>query len=85
MFVYLGDYCVCCMKCMLQKFRVEPLMESLCRGPFLAGVPHPLGILRLADAPYLPAVDKYARYVAKSFENLRLMIKRHEDAVVWGA
>ncbi len=50
-------------------------------------IPHPdraLGILRSADAPYLPAVDKYAQHIAGSFKDLRHLIKRHEDAVVWG-
>jgi hypothetical protein len=63
-------------------YRKERSMTAL---PFQ--IPHPnksLGILRLANAPYLPAVDKYAHHVAKSFENLRHLIKRHEDAVVWG-
>jgi DNA-binding transcriptional LysR family regulator len=50
-------------------------------------IPHPdraLGILRLANAPYLPAVDKYAQHIATGFKDLRHLIKRHEDAVVWG-
>lgn len=63
-------------------YRKERTMTAL---PFQ--IPHPdraLGILRLAEAPYLPAVEKYARHIAGSFENLRHLIKRHEDAVVWG-
>ncbi|WP_428528454.1 LysR family transcriptional regulator [Roseibium sp.] len=59
--------------------------RSLTALPFK--IPHPdraLGILRPADAPYLPAVDKYAQHIAGGFKDLRHLIKRHEDAVVWG-
>jgi len=51
-------------------------------------IPHPeraLGLLRLADRPRLPAVDAFADHIRKGFENLRHLIKRHEQAVVWGA
>ena len=51
-------------------------------------LPHPeraLGLLRLADAPRSPAVEAFASHVAQSFDTLRHLIKRHEQAVVWGA
>jgi hypothetical protein len=51
-------------------------------------IPHPdraLGLLRAKGAPNAPAVDQFAAHVRKSFENLRHLIKRHEQAVVWGA
>lgn len=51
-------------------------------------VPHPeraLGLLRLANAPRSPAVENFALHVRKSFDSLRHLIKRHEQAVVWGA
>lgn len=51
-------------------------------------VPHPeraLGLLRLAGVPRSPAVDAFAHHVVESFENLKHLIKRHEQAVVWGA
>jgi len=43
-----------------------------------------LGLLRLADTPRAPAVEAFARHIAQSFEKLRLLIKRHEQSVVWG-
>lgn len=49
-------------------------------------IPQPnrsLGILRAAGAPNNPAVDRFAAHVAASFETLRHLIKRHEEAVVW--
>ncbi|MDN2580663.1 LysR family transcriptional regulator [Aquibium sp. ELW1220] len=52
------------------------------------GLPHPeraLGLLRLADAPRAPAVEAFAGHVGRSFDTLRHLIKRHEQAVVWGA
>ncbi|MEX0404541.1 LysR family transcriptional regulator [Aquibium sp. LZ166] len=51
-------------------------------------IPHPeraLGLLRLAGAPRSPAVEKFALHVRQSFDSLRHLIKRHEQAVVWGA
>lgn len=51
-------------------------------------IPHPqraLGLLRAAGAPRAPTVDALARHISASFESLRLLIKRHEQAVVWGA
>jgi DNA-binding transcriptional LysR family regulator len=50
-------------------------------------LPHPdraLGLLRSADAPHQPAVDNFAAHIRKSFANLRHLIKRHEESVVWG-
>lgn len=50
-------------------------------------IPHPeraLGLLRRADAPASPAVDAFSEHVRLAFEKLRDLIKRHENAVVWG-
>lgn len=50
-------------------------------------VPHPqraLGLLRRIDATPAPAVEAFARHIAESFGKLALLIKRHEQAVVWG-
>lgn len=50
-------------------------------------IPHPeraLAILRRSDPVRAPAVDRFAEFVQKSFESLRHLIKRHEEAVVWG-
>jgi DNA-binding transcriptional LysR family regulator len=50
-------------------------------------IPHPeraLGLLRPTGAPNAPAVDQFVIHVVKSFESLRHLIKRHENAVVWG-
>lgn len=44
-----------------------------------------LGLLRLANSPRLPAADALASHIRASFESLRHLIKRHEQAVVWGA
>ncbi|MGB3243541.1 MAG: LysR family transcriptional regulator [Sulfitobacter sp.] len=51
-------------------------------------IPQPdrsLGILRLKDAPVLPASDKLVRFIGSAFDDLRAIILRHENAVVWGA
>jgi DNA-binding transcriptional LysR family regulator len=51
-------------------------------------IPHPeraLGLLRIAEAPGAPAVDRLAAHIGRSFENLRHLIGRHEQAVIWGA
>ncbi|MEP6567399.1 MAG: LysR family transcriptional regulator [Mesorhizobium sp.] len=51
-------------------------------------IPHPeraLGLLRLAETPRAPAVDAFAKHIRQSFDNLKHLIKRHEQAVVWGA
>jgi DNA-binding transcriptional LysR family regulator len=50
-------------------------------------IPHPeraLGLLRLAAAPRAPAAEAFARHVGSGFQSLRHLIKRHEQAVVWG-
>lgn len=50
-------------------------------------IPQPdrsLGILRLRNAPSLPASDKLARFIEAAFNDLRAIILRHENAVVWG-
>jgi DNA-binding transcriptional LysR family regulator len=50
-------------------------------------VPHPeraLGLLRSEAAPRAPATDAFARLVEDSFGKLRLLISRHEQAVIWG-
>jgi DNA-binding transcriptional LysR family regulator len=51
-------------------------------------IPHPeraLGLLRLASAPRTPAVDAFAGFVSDQFKSLRHLIKRHEQAVIWGS
>jgi len=51
-------------------------------------IPHPqraLGLLRRAGGPRSPAADALARHVSLGFQSLRHLIKRHEEAVVWGA
>lgn len=51
-------------------------------------IAHPeraLGLLRLANASPSPAVDAFAAHVARSFDKLKHLIKRHEEAVIWGA
>lgn len=51
-------------------------------------IPHPeraLGLLRVAEAPRAPAVDRFASHVSQSFGKLRQLIGRHEQAVIWGA
>lgn len=50
-------------------------------------IPQPdrtLGILRLADAPRLPAAERLSRHISDRFDDLRLLIKRHESSIVWG-
>lgn len=50
-------------------------------------IPQPersLGILRMAGAPRLPAAEKLAAHIATGFRDLRQLIQRHENAVVWG-
>lgn len=51
-------------------------------------IPHPeraLGLLKRADAARAPAVDHFARHIRTSFDNLKHLIKRHEQSVVWGS
>jgi hypothetical protein len=50
-------------------------------------IPHPeraLGLLKRADALRAPAVDHFARHIGAGFEELKTLIKRHEQSVVWG-
>lgn len=64
-------------------FRNEKAITALS-----VGIPHPdraLGLLRRTDHLRAPAVDAFAAHIRTSFENLKHLIKRHEQAVVWGA
>jgi DNA-binding transcriptional LysR family regulator len=50
-------------------------------------IPQPartLGILRLADGARLPAVERLAKHIGTRFDDLRQLIKRHENSIVWG-
>jgi len=50
-------------------------------------IPHPeraLGLLRRTGDLSAPATEAFAAHIHKSFENLRHLIKRHEQSVVWG-
>ncbi len=50
-------------------------------------IPQPdrsLGIMHLEGAPRLPASEKLRRYILTGFEELKTLILRHENAVVWG-
>ena len=50
-------------------------------------IPQPnrsLGILRRSTSNGPQAADRLANYVCKAFEDLKHLIKRHENAVVWG-
>ncbi len=50
-------------------------------------IPQPnrsLGILRKAGGARSPASERFASHVISAFEDLRHIIKRHENAVVWG-
>lgn len=50
-------------------------------------VPHPdraLGILRLADAPDVPAVAHFIEHIKSEFSDVLHLIKRHEESVIWG-
>lgn len=51
-------------------------------------VPQPnrsLGILRLSGRPRIPAAEKLANHITARFDDLRQLIKRHENTVIWGA
>ena len=51
-------------------------------------IPHPeraLGLLKRSDAPRTPAVDHFSRHISTGFDNLKHLIKRHEQSVVWGS
>lgn len=50
-------------------------------------IPHPeraLGLLKRADAPRTPALDRFSSHIQTSFDQLKHLIKRHEQSVVWG-
>lgn len=50
-------------------------------------IPQParsLGILRMDGAARLPASERLAAHIANGFQDLRQLIQRHENAVVWG-
>lgn len=50
-------------------------------------IPQPnrsLGILRLVSRPRSPAAERFAAHIINAFEDLKHIIKRHENAVVWG-
>ncbi len=50
-------------------------------------VPHPeraLGLLYRSDASRVPAAEALANHIRDSFAKLKHLIKRHEQAVVWG-
>jgi DNA-binding transcriptional LysR family regulator len=50
-------------------------------------IPHPeraLGLLTRTGDVSAPAIEAFAAHIHKSFENLRHLIKRHEQSVVWG-
>ncbi|SDO07060.1 LysR family transcriptional regulator [Ensifer sp. YR511] len=50
-------------------------------------ISHPertLGLLNRANAARVPAVDQFAQHIRAGFGNLKHLIKRHEQAVVWG-
>ena len=64
-------------------FRAEKAITAL-----PVAISHPqraLGILRRADQGRAPAVDAFAGHIRKSFDDLKHLIKRHEQAVVWVA
>ncbi len=50
-------------------------------------IPQPersLGIMQMEGAPQFPASEKLKRFILKEFEELKTLILRHENAVVWG-
>ncbi|NCO87224.1 MAG: LysR family transcriptional regulator [Rhodobacterales bacterium] len=50
-------------------------------------IPQPersLGILRMSGSPRLPASERLSQHIVTGFQDLRQLIKRHENAVVWG-
>lgn len=50
-------------------------------------IPHPeraLAILKRVDAPRAPAVEQFANHIRSGFQTLRHLIKRHEEAIIWG-
>lgn len=50
-------------------------------------IPQPnrsLGILRLTGGTRTPAAERFAHHVVTAFDELKHIIKRHENSVVWG-
>lgn len=50
-------------------------------------IPQPnrsLGILRLAARSRSPAAERFAAHIVNAFEDLKHVIKRHENAIIWG-
>lgn len=50
-------------------------------------IPQPdrsLGIMQVKGAPGLPASEKLKRFILSGFEDLKTVILRHENTVVWG-
>ena len=50
-------------------------------------IPHPeraLGLLRRVGDVGAPVIEAFATHICRHFESLRLLIKRHEESVVWG-
>ena len=50
-------------------------------------IPQPersLGVMQLTGAPRLPAAEKLTRFILGGFADLKNLILRHENAVVWG-
>jgi DNA-binding transcriptional LysR family regulator len=50
-------------------------------------IPQPhrsLGILRRTGVARTAAADRFAAHILSAFDDLKLLIKRHENAVVWG-
>lgn len=43
-----------------------------------------LGILRMIGKPHSVAVDRFSAYISAAFDDLKDLIKRHENAIVWG-
>ena len=43
-----------------------------------------LGILRRTGRARPQAAERFALHLTKAFENLKHLIKRHQNAVVWG-
>ncbi|MDL2409443.1 LysR family transcriptional regulator [Rhizobium calliandrae] len=49
-------------------------------------IPHPeraLGLLRRTEEIRSPAAEAFSAHIRKSFENLKHLIKRHEQSVIW--
>lgn len=50
-------------------------------------IPQPersLGVLQMAGSPRLPASERLSAHILTGFKDLRQLIQRHENAVVWG-